>query len=94
MYWAKCDQARTCRNDDPLSEVEQQDYYYRNGIHVKDVIDQVYQFFGDDLTSWEAAGIYNIMKYLMRYKYKENPQKDLDKIAVNVEWLKSEFNKN
>ncbi len=74
--------------DDTPKKVEKQDYYYRNGIQVKDVINQVYQFFGEDLSSWEAACIYNILKYLMRYKYKENPKQDLDKLIVNIKWLK------
>lgn len=71
--------------------VENQSYYNRNGVEVKDVIQKVYQFFGDDLTGWESACIYNILKYLMRYKYKENPKDDLDKLMVNVKWLKKEL---
>ena len=107
MDWKEYNEARRCRGllDDPFhikaldkklkemenSEVKKQSYYYRNGIEVKDIIKQIYQFFGDDLTSWESACIYNIVKYLLRAKYKDNAQKDLDKTIVNLEWLKEEW---
>ena len=79
------------RNEEPVNEVEKQNYYNRNGIEAKDIISAIYQFYGSDLSSWESACIYNIIKYLMRYKYKENPEKDLDKLVVNVNWLKKEI---
>lgn len=77
--------------EEPVNEVEKQNYYNRNGIEVKNVIRDIYRFFGSDLSSWESACIYNIMKYLMRYKYKGNSEEDLDKLIVNVNWLKKEI---
>lgn len=77
--------------EEPVSEVEKQNYYNRNGIEAKDIIRAIYQYYGSDLSSWEAACIYNIVKYLMRYKYKGNAKKDLDKLIVNVNWLKKEI---
>lgn len=74
-------------------KVKRQDYYYRNGIEVIDVINTVFKFFGSDLSSMESACIYNILKYLMRYKYKGNPEQDLRKVIVNIEWLIGEVEK-
>lgn len=73
------------------SKVEKQSYYYRNDVEVKDVIKTIYKFYGSDLSSFEASCIYNIMKYLMRYKYKEKPKQDLKKLKVNVDWLIGEL---
>ena len=74
-----------------LSKVKKQNYYNRNGVEVITIIRKIYDFFGSDLNSFEAACIYNILKYLMRYKYKDNPKQDLKKINVIVNWLKDEI---
>ena len=58
------------------------DYYNRNGVEVYDILNLVYQFFGDDLNAKEGFYIGNIIKYLMRYKFKNDPVSDLRKIEV------------
>ena len=77
-----------------MDNIQKQNYYYRNGVEVKDVIREVLNFFGDDLTGYEASCVYNILKYLMRYKFKDNPKQDLDKAIVEIEWLKEELDWN
>ena len=84
MDWAEYEEAKRCRGldqdldpvEEPVSEVEKQNYYNRNGIEAKDIIRAIYQYYGSDL---------------MRYKYKGNAKKDLDKSIVNVIWLKKEI---
>lgn len=65
-------------------------YYKRHGIEVKDVLDQIYTFFDNDITPKEGAYIFNIVKYLMRYKFKDDPISDLEKLETYLEWLKEE----
>lgn len=73
------------------NNVQKQNYYYRNGIEVKDIIRDVLDFFGSDLTGYEASCVYNVLKYLMRYKFKGNPEQDLNKAIIELEWLKDEI---
>ena len=77
-----------------MNKVEHQFYYKRNGIEAKDVIRLVLEFLGDGVTNYEAACVYNVMKYLMRYKFKDNPKQDLDKAIVEIKWLKEELDWN
>lgn len=63
-------------------------HYYRNGVEVREILELIFKFFGDDVTAEEGGVIFNIVKYLMRYKFKGNPIKDLDKLSVYLDWLK------
>ena len=74
-----------------MNKVEHQSYYKRNGIEAKDVIRLVLEFLGDGITNYEAACVYNVLKYLMRYKFKGNPEQDLNKAIIELEWLKDEI---
>ena len=69
------------------------DYYERNDVKVFDIIDLTYKFFGDDINSKEAFYIGNIIKYLMRYKFKGDPNRDLDKLDDYLNLLNEELNR-
>lgn len=67
--------------------IECMNYYHRNGIEVMDVIKMMNQFFGSAMSGVEHGYIFNVIKYLMRYKFKEDPVKDLNKAKVYIDYL-------
>lgn len=69
------------------------DYYNRNGVQVMEILNSIYQFFGDDLNAKEGFYIGNIIKYLMRYKFKGDPNRDLDKLDDYLCLLNDELNR-
>ena len=73
---------------DDETEEETVNYYKPHGTEAWDVIDSVLSFYGADLKGAEPFYIGNILKYLLRYKYKGQAQSDLDKLIRYVEKLK------
>lgn len=67
-------------------------YYNRNGVEVYEILDLIYKFFGDDLNAKEGFYVGNIVKYLMRYKFKGDPSGDLEKLEEYLEYLRYEQN--
>lgn len=69
-------------------------HYKRNGISVNgDILKVIYDFYGNDLTAKEGFYIGNIIKYLMRFQYKDDPISDLDKLIRYAEMLKDAVNR-
>ena len=60
-------------------------YYKPHDIEAWDVIEKVLSFYGSDLTGAECFYIGNILKYLLRFKYKGQAQSDLEKVKVYVD---------
>lgn len=69
-------------------EEERNDYYKRNGVEVKEILSLIYRFFGDDLNAQEGFYLGNVIKYLMRFKFKGNPEQDLNKLEEYLSWLR------
>ena len=57
--------------------VNHPDHYNQGGIECFDVIKA---FHGQDAFEGFCAG--NVLKYVMRYKHKDNPKQDLEKARV------------
>lgn len=62
-------------------------YYKPHDIEAWDLIDQVLSYYGSDLTNVECFYIGNILKYLLRFKYKDQKKEDLKKLIKYVEKL-------
>ena len=62
-------------------------HYKPNDIEAYDIINTVFTYFGSDLTNIEAFYIGNILKYLLRYKYKGQKEDDLKKLIEYVNKL-------
>ena len=65
-------------------------YYNPNGIVAWDLIDTVLSFYGSDLSPSECFNIGNILKYLLRFKYKGQALSDLDKAIDYLKRVKRE----
>ena len=72
---------------------EKQSHYKRNNVEVRDVLNLIFKFFQDDLTSMEASCIFNIIKYVMRCKYKGDHAADIEKAKTYLDWLDEEITK-
>ena len=63
-------------------------HYKPNDIEAYDIINTVFTYFGSDLTNTEAFYIGNILKYLLRYKYKGQKEDDIEKLIEYAKKLK------
>ena len=63
-------------------------HYKPNDIEAYDIINTVFTYFGSDLTNIEAFYIGNILKYLLRYKYKGQKEDDIEKLIEYAKKLK------
>ena len=63
-------------------------HYKPHDIEAYDIINTVFAYFDSDLTSIEAFYIGNILKYLLRYKYKGQKEDDIDKLIAYAKKLK------
>ena len=60
---------------------EKTDYYTHNNIEAMEIIETVMKYFGNDIDGMEAFMIGNILKYLLRFKYKDSVKSNMDKIS-------------
>lgn len=67
---------------------ETTNYYKPHDTEAWDLIDQVLTYYGSDLTGGEPFYIGNIMKYLLRYKYKGKAEEDINKLIRYAQKLK------
>ena len=74
-----------------MNKVKHQSYYKRNGIEASGIIRLVLEFLGDGITGYEAFCVANVLKYVLRYKFKGKPKEDLDKARTYLEFLKEEL---
>ena len=70
------------------SDIKDQDYYTRNGLKAKDIINDLLTFL--DLDSYESWIVGNALKYICRYPFKGNWNQDISKAQEYLEWLKIE----
>ena len=60
-------------------------HYFHNGIMAWDIIDQIMDYYGNDVDGSLGFYLGNIFKYLLRFKYKDQAQSDLEKVKVYID---------
>ena len=60
-------------------------HYYHNGIMAWDIIDKIMEYYGNDVDGSLGFYLGNIFKYLLRFKYKDQAQSDLEKVKVYID---------
>ena len=60
-------------------------HYLHNGIMAWDIIDKIMDYYGNDIDGSLGFYLGNIFKYLLRFKYKDQAQSDLEKVKVYVD---------
>lgn len=65
-------------------------YYKPHDIEAWDLIEYAMKYYRSDIDGSEAFYIGNILKYLLRFKYKGQRNSDLNKIQMYCERLKDE----
>lgn len=67
-------------------------YYKPHDVSAWDLIESVLEYYGNDLSPSECFDIGNILKYLLRFKYKGQALSDLDKAIDYLKRVKREQN--